>query len=92
MGSSVGTLVFVKYGWRAAAGLNLAWMGFQIVVLLLRGPHCERRTWLGYEGGLGWETQGALLKEKEEEGRASEGTVTERDPGAKEAASDEKGV
>ena len=25
---------------------------FQIGLLLLRGPHCERFTWFGYEGGL----------------------------------------
>ena len=52
IGTSVGTLVFVKFGWRAAAGLNMALYGFQLVVLLLRGPHCKQYTWFGYEGGL----------------------------------------
>jgi hypothetical protein len=52
MGTSVGTLVFVKFGWRAAAGLNMALYGFQLFVLLLRGPHCKQYTWFGYEGGL----------------------------------------
>jgi hypothetical protein len=52
MGTSVGTLVFVKFGWRAAAVLNLAFNGFQFFVLLLRGPHCKQYTWFGYEGGL----------------------------------------
>ena len=52
MGTYVGTQVFVKFGWRAAAGLNMALYGFQLFVLLLRGPHCERYTWFGYEGGL----------------------------------------
>ena len=52
MGTSVGTQVFVKFGWRAAAALNLALYGFHLFVLLLRGPHCKRYTWFGYEGGL----------------------------------------
>ena len=52
MGTSVGTQVFVKYGWRAASVLNMALYGFQLFVLLLRGPHCKQYTWFGYEGGL----------------------------------------
>ncbi|KAF9259083.1 MFS general substrate transporter [Marasmius fiardii PR-910] len=52
MGSSVGTKVFLEHGWRACAGLQLAWVGFSLFVLLLRGPHCQRYTWFGYEGGL----------------------------------------
>ena len=52
MGTSVGTQVFVKFGWRAAAILNMALYGFQLFVLLLRGPHCKQYTWFGYEGGL----------------------------------------
>ena len=52
MGTSVGTLVFVKFGWRAAAVLNMVLYGFQLFVLLLRGPHCKQYTWFGYEGGL----------------------------------------
>ena len=52
MGTSVGTQVFVKFGWRAAAVLNMALYGFQLFVLLLRGPHCKQYTWFGYEGGL----------------------------------------
>lgn len=52
MGTSVGTKVFVNNGWRACAALGMAWYGFQIFILLLRGPHCKRRTWLGYQGGM----------------------------------------
>ncbi|TFK41502.1 major facilitator superfamily domain-containing protein [Crucibulum laeve] len=52
MGTAIGTKVFVQYGWRAAAGLGVAWFAFQILVLLARGPHCERYTWVGYEGGI----------------------------------------
>ncbi|KXN85064.1 Putative uncharacterized transporter YgaY [Leucoagaricus sp. SymC.cos] len=52
MGTAVGTHVFVDFGWRAGAALSLGWTGFQLVVLLLRGPHCKRYTWFGYEGGF----------------------------------------
>ena len=27
---------------------------WQLVVLLARGPHCNRYTWFGYEGGMEW--------------------------------------
>jgi hypothetical protein len=51
MGTAVGAKVFVQHGWRAAAGLSLAWYATQLVFLLVRGPHCERYTWFGWEGG-----------------------------------------
>ena len=62
MGTSVGTHVFVKYGWRAGAGLNMALYGFQLLVLLLRGPHCKQHTWFGYEGGL--EARKSVVEER----------------------------
>lgn len=52
MGTAVGTQVFIKYGWRPAAALSIGWSGFTLLVMLLRGPHCQRHTWFGYEGGL----------------------------------------
>lgn len=52
MGTSVGTEVFVKYGWRPAAALSVGWTGLQLLILLMRGPHCERYTWFGYQHGL----------------------------------------
>jgi hypothetical protein len=52
MGTSVGTEVFVKFGWRAGAALSLGWTGLQVLFLLVRGPHCRRYTWFGYEGGF----------------------------------------
>lgn len=30
----------------------MAWFGFQLFMLFLRGPHVKRYTWFGYEGGL----------------------------------------
>ncbi|KAI0727143.1 major facilitator superfamily domain-containing protein [Fomitopsis betulina] len=52
MGTSVGTQVFTKYGWRASAALSLAWTGLMLFMLLIRGPHVARYTWFGYEGGI----------------------------------------
>jgi hypothetical protein len=63
MGTSVGTKVFVEHGWRACSLLLLALQGFQMLVLLLRGPHCPRKRWFGYEGGLEARKRVALEKE-----------------------------
>ncbi|EIN12181.1 hypothetical protein PUNSTDRAFT_33882, partial [Punctularia strigosozonata HHB-11173 SS5] len=52
MGTATGTKVFVQHGWRASAALSMGWMGWQLVILLLRGPHVPRYTWFGYAGGL----------------------------------------
>jgi hypothetical protein len=52
MGTAVGTQVFIRYGWRPAAALSVAWSGFTLAVMLIRGPHCARHTWFGYEGGF----------------------------------------
>ena len=52
MGTSVGTEVFVQHGWRACSLLMLALYGFQMAMLLLRGPHCPRNHWLGFAGGM----------------------------------------
>ncbi|KAG2124591.1 major facilitator superfamily domain-containing protein [Suillus clintonianus] len=53
-GTSVGTDIFVGYGWRADSALFMAMYVFQLAVLLLRGPHCPGNRWFGYEGGLGF--------------------------------------
>lgn len=52
MGSSVGTQVFIKHGWRASALVSLAWCAFCFFVMLLRGPNVRRYTWFGWEGGF----------------------------------------
>lgn len=54
MGTSVGTQLFNSHGWRASAGISLAWQSFALLVSLARGPHCPRYTWVGYKGGLEW--------------------------------------
>ncbi|KZV61521.1 MFS general substrate transporter [Peniophora sp. CONT] len=54
IGSAAGSKVFLDYGWRANGALMVAFCGCQLFVLLSRGPHAERYTWFGYEGGLEW--------------------------------------
>jgi hypothetical protein len=79
MGTSVGTQVFVQHGWRACSLLMLALQAFQIIVLLLRGPHCPRKRWFGYEGGL--EARQRVVLEGVIS-RSSEGEKVEHDPEA----------
>jgi hypothetical protein len=66
MGSSVGADVFVQHGWRACALLMLALYGFQIALLLLRGPHCPRTHWFGWAGGF--EARRSVMNAREEDG------------------------
>ncbi|KAL5482344.1 hypothetical protein ACEPAI_8938 [Sanghuangporus weigelae] len=54
IGTAVGTKLFLAFSWRAAAAFALGLYAFQVCVLLLRGPHCARYTWVGYEGGMEW--------------------------------------
>ncbi|KAJ6455478.1 major facilitator superfamily domain-containing protein [Mycena sanguinolenta] len=51
MGTAAGTDVFTTYGWRAAAALNMGFYGWILLMMMLRGPHCARYTWFGFEGG-----------------------------------------
>ncbi|KAJ6459581.1 major facilitator superfamily domain-containing protein [Mycena sanguinolenta] len=51
MGTAAGTDVFTTYGWRAAAALNMGFNGWILLMMMLRGPHCARYTWFGFEGG-----------------------------------------
>ncbi|TCD65169.1 hypothetical protein EIP91_003025 [Steccherinum ochraceum] len=66
MGTSVGTKVFLQHGWRASAALSLAWSGFCLFIMLIRGPNVSRYTWVGYEGG--WEIRKRRLAAKENSG------------------------
>ncbi|KAF8838914.1 MFS general substrate transporter [Paxillus ammoniavirescens] len=52
LGTSVGTDVFVRYGWRADSLLSMGWFAWQLGILLLRGPHCPRQRWVGWQGGI----------------------------------------
>ncbi|KAI0352566.1 MFS general substrate transporter [Trametes cingulata] len=80
MGTAVGSKVFTEHGWRPAASLNLAWTGWTLFVLLLRGPHCPRYKWIGWEGGF--ELRKSRVEAKQQ---------AERDAAAEEGGSNEKG-
>jgi hypothetical protein len=51
----------------------MAWYAWQLFVLLLRGPHCERFTWIGYEGGFEYRKSVVVERRRkiEEEGIAA---------------------
>lgn len=76
MGTSISAHVFIQHGWRACSAMMLALQGFQIVILLLRGPHCSRKRWFGYEGGFEARRRVVLEREKAQSG---EGKKVERD-------------
>ena len=78
MGTAVGTKVFVEHGWRASAGVSMAWYGLQMVILLLRGPHVERYTWFGYEGGFEARKSVVVAREMEKKRVDEETAVVER--------------
>ncbi|TFK38956.1 MFS general substrate transporter [Crucibulum laeve] len=91
MGTSVGTQVFVKFGWRAAALFSMGLYGFELFILLIRGPHCSRYTWFGYEGGL--EARRSVVDERKrraEESSSGSGETSE-EPSDRDAISDPKG-
>ena len=50
----MGSKLFLSHGWRASGGLTLGLTAWALVLLLTRGPHCNRYTWFGYEGGMEW--------------------------------------
>ncbi|KAI0687034.1 MFS general substrate transporter [Earliella scabrosa] len=66
MGTAVGSKVFTEHGWRADAALNLAWTGWTLFVLFLRGPHCPRYKWIGWEGGFELRKSRVLTRQREE--------------------------
>ncbi|KAJ6496415.1 major facilitator superfamily domain-containing protein [Mycena sanguinolenta] len=51
MGTSVGTNIYLNHGWRACAAFSVGLSAAQFIVLVVRGPHCQRYTWFGWEGG-----------------------------------------
>ncbi|KAG9308523.1 major facilitator superfamily domain-containing protein [Chiua virens] len=74
IGTSVGTEVFVRYGWRACALLLLALYAFQLGMLILRGPHCPRYHWFGWAGGF--EARKSVVEARQREKDSPSVTVT----------------
>ncbi|KAF7318589.1 MFS general substrate transporter [Mycena chlorophos] len=52
-GTSAGTQVYTRYGWRASAALNMGFYAWGVLVQFARGPRVGRYTWIGWEGGFG---------------------------------------
>ncbi|CAK5266396.1 unnamed protein product [Mycena citricolor] len=75
MGTAAGTKVYTTYGWRAAAALNMGFYGWILIILLVRGPHCARFTWFGYEGG--WAVKRVKPPVADDEKKSGESTVRE---------------
>ena len=74
MGTSVGTQLLVEHSYQLSSGVRLAFCGFQLLILLLRGPHVPRKTWFGWKGGM------KLRKKMIDETPSSGTTTTEKDP------------
>lgn len=61
-GTSAGTFVFNRYGWRASTLMTLGFAVWQILILLLRGPGLDppgtpvsKKRWIGWDGAkLEW--------------------------------------
>ncbi|KAJ3891005.1 major facilitator superfamily domain-containing protein [Lentinula edodes] len=67
IGTAAATRVYLEHGWRASAVLGLACAVFQLLILFFRGPHCERYTWVGFQGGWKWKkVQNEDQKEKKD--------------------------
>ncbi|KAH7927665.1 MFS general substrate transporter [Leucogyrophana mollusca] len=75
-GTSVGTKVFVEHGWRSDSVLAMAWFAWQLGILLLRGPHCPRNRWFGYEGGLRFRKGGGPKSAEDVGGDSEKGLAT----------------
>ncbi|KAG9010854.1 hypothetical protein FRB90_007571, partial [Tulasnella sp. 427] len=76
IGSALGSHVYLSAGWRANYATSIGFCGAMLLILLARGPHCERNTWFGWQGG------GRLKKEKpkpkgDEEQNGTQRTMSE---------------
>ncbi len=88
MGTSVGSKVFTEHGWRADASLNLAFTGFTLLILFLRGPHCPRYSWVGWQGGCELR-KSRVLAQQDAEQDAAAAAGGERSAGEKQIGSDD---
>ncbi|KAI0632361.1 MFS general substrate transporter [Trametes polyzona] len=91
MGTAVGSKVYTAHGWRPDAALNLAWTVFSLFILLARGPHCPRYTWVGWKGG--WELRKSRLVAERDASAADAPKVAEGESqgeGGEKGGADEK--
>lgn len=66
MGTGVGNAVYAHGGWVHSGAVNIAFVGFALMLCFVKGPHDSR--WFGYSGG--WDMK--IQKEKPEEKREDE--------------------
>ncbi|KAF7368852.1 MFS DHA1 protein [Mycena venus] len=52
MGTAVGTKLFVERGYKFSSGIRATFGGLELLLLMIRGPHVGRKTWVGWEGGV----------------------------------------
>ncbi|KAK7052462.1 MFS DHA1 protein [Favolaschia claudopus] len=52
MGTAVGTKLYVEHGYKFSSGIRVVFGGVELLILLMRGPHVGRKTWVGWEGGM----------------------------------------
>ncbi|PPR02514.1 hypothetical protein CVT26_011997 [Gymnopilus dilepis] len=86
-GTAAGTHIFINFGWRAAAAFSMAFYAWMMVILLIRGPHCQRYTWFGYEGGI--EPRKKVVEEKRRLAEEKEKGIATPSP-AEESREEEK--
>ncbi|KAI0369394.1 MFS general substrate transporter [Pilatotrama ljubarskyi] len=90
MGTAVGSKVFTEHGWRPDASLNLAWTGWTLFVLFLRGPHCPRYKWIGWEGGFELRKSRVIAKQQAERDAAKRGEEANGGMGGEAGVVEEK--
>ncbi|KAJ7476562.1 major facilitator superfamily domain-containing protein [Mycena latifolia] len=90
MGTSAGSRIYLQHGWRACAALSLALSGWQLLILLAHGPHCARRTWVGWEEGWAWRKRAVELADAESQlpPEAAEGEKEIREASGEEEDAD----
>ncbi|KAJ7080577.1 MFS DHA1 protein [Mycena belliarum] len=63
MGTAVGTKLFAEGGYKLSSGVRVVFAGVQLLLLIARGPHVSRRTWVGWEGGVEFRKREEAVKE-----------------------------
>ncbi|KAJ7917966.1 MFS DHA1 protein [Mycena leptocephala] len=58
MGTAVGTKLFAEGGYKLSSEIRIAFAGLSLLLLVMRGPHVARRTWMGWEGGMEFRKRG----------------------------------
>lgn len=76
MGTSVGSMVFVRFGWVGMEVVAVCFAGVAVAFGGLRGPH--ERGWIGWRGGWGWRR---TVEEEENRRRVGLGLLVQRADG-----------